>query len=163
MYGLCLCAVYAFRFYTWSSWAVYSNNISIWVSPTEVWTNGSLCVSNFSPSSTAVNLVHSFIPCAKPISNTLYVTVTKPLADGAKGVNQYLHIWELQVLRAGRMRIPHTHCTAWAAYCGIFVLGLAHACISKHANHACVTAIVHQLPRHDGRSFGRRRLSCPQR
>ena len=97
------CAVYAFRFYTWSQWAAFSNNISIWVSPTEVWTNGSLCVSNFSPAAT--NLVHNFIPCAKPISNTRYVTVTKPLADGANGVSQYLYIWELQILRAGEAPI----------------------------------------------------------
>ena len=93
--------MYAFHFYTWSGWAAYSNNISIWVSPTEVWANGSLCVSNFSPSSTNVGVVPSVIPCAKPISNTRYVTVAKPLADGANGVNQYLYIWELQVLRSG--------------------------------------------------------------
>jgi hypothetical protein len=107
-----LIAVYAVRFYSWgsTSYAPFSRNISVWVSPTEVWTNGSLCVSNFSPAPSVSTVVPSFIPCANPISNTRYVTVTKPLANNVDGVSVFLFIWELQVLRAGKTHTRTGHC-----------------------------------------------------
>lgn len=93
--------VYAFRLYVQTT-ARYNRNMSLWVSPSPLWTNnGRLCISNYTPPYSTI--VPNVVVCANPISNTRYVILGK----SADPINNHVQfqLWEMQVLRSGAQAV----------------------------------------------------------
>lgn len=117
--------MYAFRVWTWDYVIRYTRNITIWVSPTDVWTNGTQCVDNWAPPPTYAGKEDIKIVCANPIANTRFVTIQKPITDKIPSLNgwtEHLYMFEMQILRAGELLAcmqgaVHTHAHAAVKCC----------------------------------------------
>lgn len=95
-----------FDFYVSSTALQYAMNVSVYLSPTPAFLNGSACVTNYSMVSTGAT--PNTLACANPIANARYVTVVRPVYTGA----EQLHIYELQILRSGEA-VPVAQRAAW--------------------------------------------------
>lgn len=87
--------IYAFDYYLESTQVAYGKNISIYLSPTTSFLNGSVCAANLTL--TSVGATPNRINCTNTIANARYVTVVKYTFAGS----DYLHCNELQILRSG--------------------------------------------------------------
>ena len=89
--------IYGFAYYVDGTQAAGARNISIYLSPTTSFFNGSVCVANatFTRTGTTPNLAN----CTNggTIANAAYVTVVKYTFAGS----DQLHCSELQILRSG--------------------------------------------------------------
>lgn len=102
--------IYGMAYYVDSSFTAAAKNISIYLSPTTSFFNGSVCVANttFVATGTTPNRVN----CTTTIANALYVTVVKYTFSGS----DQLHCNELQILRSGEAACMHVHMT-YSLFC----------------------------------------------
>lgn len=73
-----------------------SRNLSIYISPTSVYRNGSLCVSNYNATNSAA--VANRILCGFTLANARYVTIERFITAAAPTLSLY----EVQILRSGK-------------------------------------------------------------
>lgn len=78
-----------------STWKASATNISLYISATPVWRNGTLCADNFTP--TQFDFSANFIACPG-ISNAQYITLQRWFTDRFNG---FLALTELEILRSG--------------------------------------------------------------
>ena len=72
-----------------------SRNLTIYISPTTVYRNGSLCVANYT--TTRTDAVPNNVTCAVTLSNAKFVTIERFISSGAP----MLSLYEVQILRSG--------------------------------------------------------------
>lgn len=87
--------IYGFTYYVDSTLTAGARNISIYLSPTTSFFNGTVCVANTSLASSGTT--PNRINCTNTIANARYVTIVKYTFTGSA----YLHCSELQILRSG--------------------------------------------------------------
>lgn len=91
-----------------SGWAaLYSNMLTIYLSPTDQYLCGAacavVCASSFNAS--AVSPAVNRAMCQQSLNNTRYVTLHKPLGVPTAGSDR-IHIMEMRIVRAGEKELP---------------------------------------------------------
>lgn len=102
-----------------------SRNLTIYISPTTVYRNGSLCVANYTTSRT--DAVPNNVTCAVTLSNAKFVTIERFISSGAPSLSLY----EVQILRSGEawqwfaVQILRSRSCAQDVACGMGVSSVA--------------------------------------